>query len=57
MPGICIVDICDHSIVLPSGSIDVLSFEIVTGAIIVLACFDRCIFSPESVIVSAFLLR
>ena len=47
---------CDESIVLPSGSLDVMSFEIMTGPIVVVACFARCIFSPESAIASVFLL-
>ena len=54
--GIYSVAMCDDSIVLPSGSLDVMSFEIMTGPIVVVACFARCIFSPESAIASVFLL-
>ena len=52
-PGEWSVAICDDSIVLPSGSI---SFDIITGAIVVVAHFSRCIFAPESVIASVLLL-
>ena len=48
---------CDDSIVLPSGSLDVVSFEIITGYIAVVACFSRYIFAPESAIYSMFLLE
>ena len=41
---------CEDSTVLPFGILDVISFEIITGDIIVVACFDRCIFAPESAI-------
>ena len=35
---------------LPSGSLAVISFVIIMGAIVLVACFDRCILSLESVI-------
>ena len=41
------VAICYDSIVLPSGSHAVVLFEIMTGAIVVVDCFSRCIFAPE----------
>ena len=47
---------CDDSIVLPSISIAVIPFEIITGAILVVACFARCIFESKSVIASMLLL-
>ena len=47
---------CDDSIVPPYGSLDVIAFEIITGAIFVVAYFARCIFAPESTIASVFLL-
>ena len=48
---------CDDSIVLPSGSLDVVSFEIITGYISVVACFSRYILAPESAMYSVFLLE
>ena len=47
---------CEDSIVLPYGILAVISFDIITGAILVLACFARCIFAPESAISSMLLL-
>ena len=47
---------CDDSIVIPYGSLVVISFKIITGAIVVVACFARYIFAPESVIASVLLL-
>ena len=55
-PGSWSVAICDGSNVLPSGSLAVISFEIMTGAIVVVACFARCIFAPMSAIAGVFLL-
>ena len=55
-PGIYSVNICDDSIVLLSGNISVISFEMMTRAIVVVDCFSRCIFAPESAIASMFLL-
>ena len=46
----------DDSIVLPYGSFDVISFEIMNGNVLVVACFDRCIFAPESEIARISLL-
>ena len=37
-------------------SVAAVSFEVITGAIVVVACFYRCIFTPESAIISVFLL-
>ena len=48
---------CDKSIVLPFSSLAVMSFEIMTGGIVVVACFARCIFPPQSAIASVFLLE
>ena len=47
---------CDDSIVLPYGSISVILFEIITGDIVVMACFAMCIFAPESDIARMLLL-
>ena len=41
---------------LSSGSFAVISFEIMTGYIVVVAFFARCIFTPESTIASVLLL-
>ena len=41
---------CEDSILLPSGGISVILFEIITGGIIVVDCFSRCIFALESAI-------
>ena len=38
---------CNDSIVIPSGSIYVITFGIITRAIVVVDCFARCIFAPE----------
>ena len=55
-PGIWSVAICNDSIVLTYGSLAVMSFEIITGAIFVVAFFARFIFAPKSGISSVFLL-
>ena len=47
---------CVDSIVSPSGSLALISFSIITGAIVGVACFDRCIFAHESEISSMLLL-
>ena len=46
---------CDESIVITSGSLTVISFEIITWVVVVVDCFDRCIFAPESEISSVLL--
>ena len=56
-PGIWSVYKCDNSIVIPSGRIDVMSFNIITGDIFGMACFSGCIFAPESAIASVYLLE
>ena len=55
-PGRWSFSMCDDSIVIPYDSIAVNSFEIIKGAIIVVACFSRSIFSPESEIARVLLL-
>ena len=55
-PGSWSVPICHDSAVLLFGSIDVISFDIMNGAIVVVAYLDRCIFVPDSVIDSMFVL-
>ena len=55
-PGRWSVAICDDSIVLLYGSLAVMSFEIMTGAIVVVACFSGCISAPESSVFSVYLL-
>ena len=47
---------CEDSIVLPYGSLAVISFDIITGAIAVVDFFARCIFAPYSLIASMLLL-
>ena len=49
-PGNWSVSVCVDSIVLPSVSLTLISFSIITGSIIGVACLDRCIFAPASVI-------
>ena len=39
---------CEEYIVIPSGSLSVVSVDIVTGAIVLVACFDSRIFVPKS---------
>ena len=51
-PGIWSVATCDDSIVLLSGSLEVILFEIMTGAIVGVDSFSRLIFAPESAITS-----
>ena len=43
---------CEDSIVIPSGSLDVISFDIIVGSIVVMDFCARCIFAPASVIAS-----
>ena len=50
IPSIWSVAICEDSIVLPSGSLDFISFSIIKGATVGVACFDGCMFAPESTI-------
>ena len=57
MHGSWSVAICYDYIVIPSDSINVMSFEIMTGAIFVVDCFYGCIFVPESDIARVFLLE
>ena len=37
---------CGDYIEPPSDSLAVISFDIITGAIVVVDCFDRCVFAP-----------
>ena len=55
-PGIWSVDICDVSVLIPYGSLAVILFDIMTGSIVLVACFNRCIFAPKSAIVRLFLI-
>ena len=55
-PGIWSVSISVDSIVIPYVSIAFISFSIIVGVILGVACFYSCIFSPESVIDSMLLL-
>ena len=48
------VAICDDSIVILSSSLAVMLFEIINKTIVVVACFVRCIFTPESALASVF---
>ena len=47
---------CDYYIVLPYGNIYDILFDIITRDIVVVACFVKCIFAPESDIASMLLL-
>ena len=47
---------CDEPIVLPYASLSIMSFEIMTGEIVVVAFYAKCVFAPESAIDSIFLL-
>ena len=49
--------VCKDYIVLPSCSLSVILFDIIIGSIVVVACFDRCIFAPESAIAIMLLLE
>ena len=46
IPGSCIVAICEESIVISYGILTVISFDIITGDIVGLACFARCKLTP-----------
>ena len=48
--GIWSVATCEDAIVLPSSSLAFISFDLITGAIVGVDCFDRCMFAPESAI-------
>ena len=50
------VAMCEDSIVLPSGSLTFISFDIITGDIVVVDCFARFIFVPKSALSSMLLL-
>ena len=56
MSGRCIVATWEDSIVLPYGSLSVMSFYIMNRAIFGVVCFARCMFAPGSVISSVCLL-
>ena len=47
---------CEKSILLPYGILAVVLFGIITESVVVVACFDRCIFAPWSSISGMFLL-
>ena len=57
MPGRGSVATYDDSIVLPSDSLFVISFENMTWDIVGVGCFDKYMFAPESAIASVYLLR
>ena len=48
MLGSWSITIIENSIVLPSGSLAVMSFGIMTGAIVYVGFLARCMFAPES---------
>ena len=56
-PGSWSVDICDNSIVIKYGSLDLMSFDIMTGAIFGVSCLDICMFAPEYEIASVHLIE
>ena len=47
IPGSWSVAICVNTIVLPYGSLDLISLSIIKGAIVGVSYLDRCIFAPE----------
>ena len=47
MPSICSVATWDDYIVLPYGSLTVMSFDIMTESIVYVDCFSICMFAPE----------
>ena len=47
MPGSWSVTTCDDSIVLPSVSHNINSFDMMTMGIIGVDLFDRCMFAPD----------
>ena len=53
-PGSWSVAMCDDSIVIPSVSLDLVPFEMMTRAIVEVACFSSCIFAPKYTITSVF---
>ena len=55
-PGSWSVATYDDSIVLPYDRLDVMSFDIMNGAIVVVPCLDRYISVPESATASVCLL-
>ena len=54
--GSCSAAICGEYIVLPSGRLAVVSFYVVTGVIVGVACLDGYMFAPDSEISSVYLL-
>ena len=46
--------ICEDSIVLPYGSLSGILYDNIIGGVLVVDCFDGCIFTPESAIASVF---
>ena len=50
------VALCVESIVLPYGSLDFIQFSIITGAVLGVDYFARCIFAPASAIDSILVL-
>ena len=56
MSGIWSVTIYDDYIVLPSGILSEISFFIMTGVIVGVACLARFMFAPEYAIDSLYLL-
>ena len=49
-PGSWSVSICGDSIVLTSRSLAFISLSIIEGVVLGMACLDRFIFVPESVV-------
>ena len=47
LPGRRSGNICDNSIVLPYGSLAIMYFEMMTRAIVGVACLARYMFVPE----------
>ena len=44
------------SVLIPSGSLAFISFSIITGAVVGVACLDMCIIAPEFAIASMLVL-
>ena len=50
------VAISENYILIPSDSLTVILFDVITGAIVVVAYFTRCVFAPDYDITSMLLL-
>ena len=53
-PGSWSTDTCDESIIIPYSSLAFMLFEIMTGSIVGVDSFARCMFTSESAIYSVY---